>query len=60
MNHKRKAEIEVEWDVLKKTILTTIYNQLNLILVLNAQNKGLKVTANNIRSNVKGLFDIGK
>ena len=60
MNHKRKAEIRVEWDVLKMVVLTVTDNQLNLTFVLNSQNKGLKVSPNNIRYNMTNLFDIGK
>ena len=60
MNHKRKAGIGVEWDVLKMVVLTAIDNQLNLTFVLYSQNKGLKVSPNNIRYNMTNSFDIGK
>ena len=46
--------------MLKKTVLTATDSQLDFTCVLNAQNKGLKVTTNNIRSDVMSLFIIGK
>ena len=44
----------------RNTTLTVIDNQPNLTFVLNTQNKGLKVAANNIISDVMRSFDIGK
>ena len=44
----------------RNTTLTVIDNQPNLTFVLNTQNKGLKVAANNIISDVMRSFDIDK
>ena len=55
----RKVEIGSEWQVLRKKVLTIIDSELNLIFILNAQNQGLKMLANNTRCDVINMHDIG-
>ena len=55
----RKAEIGPEWQVLRKKVLTIIDSQLNLTFILNTQNQGLKMLANNTGCDVISMHDIG-